>query len=257
MSKLPCFAFLLLASLPAFVACSPASGGSEPDFDALEQRMDAPQGLFSPDQQSAVATAVRTKGSLVPNVKLSTLSTTEGASATKSFPLEPAMVGALSLQPQAGSAFSDCSSLTGKSLSGSCACPDGGTFDYAFTGVEAARRKEPGPIVVTLRVGMSACANKGSTIDGQMFVRVRGQREANGTVTETALTFIADVTGHAAGQTLSLQAEVVRRGADAFVAVPLESGTVVAQQTAGNGGFRVRDRSGTWTCTASNVCSKN
>ena len=242
----------------AAVGCSGGSTndgfGPEPDFAQVEAKYQAPTGTFAVGTEGAVfgGFASQAKGS---SSGFAIGGTTSGSS-------DSAMTGGIQMKSlhalggDSGSTSDFCPAFKSGQESGSCACPNGGTLAYDFTGMKALQQYKSGPIDITLRVRANACQANGATVDGSEFVKMKSA----GTPSAKDLTMLFDIhlSATANGQTARIDADFLYVNGKFWYGVSVNDGTVVVSsasswnQATETGTIYVHDRNETWTCALVN-----
>ena len=203
---------LAMAALSAAIGCGDSGDspfGPDPDFATLNQHLSTPTGTISAPAVTRSATAIDA--------------------------IRAPEISAVDLAAIAPSKTS-CDALGHHDLTGTCACPSGGSFEYDFSAFAGAQ----GP--VTLRMRLVQCGVGGVVLDGSAFTQVNAGK---------AIAEDAHVDMTQDGTTTSLD---VWSAGDAFFArASVDDGAIVVG-TAGPPAkgpldqVTVHDRSATWTC---------
>lgn len=130
--------------------------------------------------------------------------------------------------------FDTCPAFESQAAKGTCACPDGGTFGYDFSEVQAHASS------VVARVRFDACRLQDLSMSGREFIQlnvansvVSGILVANIDYDVAGASHTLDLAGHIQGDSFELAIQVD----DGWVAIAYDGGT-----------YTVRDRNGTWSC---------
>ncbi len=250
------------------VGCSSGANdpfGPDPDYRALEAQFKTPTGTFR--SESAGSVFSRTSSQLESQRRNDLAGagsvTSIGASSsttTKSLDLLDTVVN--------GSNKVVCTSLQQGNLTGSCTCPAGGSFDYDYSGLEAARGYRGGPLDVSLKVRLSACSNGGVTIDGKEFVNLHMDatqtKTASGgtktTLNDMRLLLDAHLTATTAKESHKVDFTFLYENGKTWMSIAVDDGHVVIGTSGGwdgrTGTIVIKDRNETWTCVLSNGAGK-
>lgn len=256
---------VLVAIVPVvavFVAtgCSGGSSsspfGADPNFTQIQARMTHPDGTFNPAKASGVFSQY---GSLQSSSSTAGVAGKSGgaASSTSAMSYRP---NGLKLQDAMGDASHSCSDIKQGNLTGTCACPGGGTFAYDFSEYKSAQQGGSGSADVTARVAMTQCVSAtGDMIDGKEFVHAHVDKSA--AASDASFMLVLDATLRVQGVTHTVDVNALfdessTTGAKVQIAVQVDDGWVVVLASASadgkSGSYTVRDKNGSWTCSASN-----
>ena len=217
---------LLVGSLVAcaLAGCGGGGGasgstfGPDPDFATLDARLSTPTGTLAAGTVEAAVSALDAVQS--PSLSIDAL-------------------------VQVTPSNTSCQALGHRDASGTCACPNGGTFAYDFSELADGA---PATGAVTLRLKLDRCAVGDRVLDGAEFAHREGgvttARAAQLTVTRGAAA--VDIAVWSAGAGLWARAT----GSDGAIIVG------APQESPRDGASRsvvVKDRSTTWTCTVTDA----
>lgn len=225
---------VVVAVLACGVGCSSGEGGGPPpgpDFAAIEQRFENPDGTLSAGNVKGVLAGAQT-GSPVPFFGGSERSATNGQSGTQS----------LGVRPLAGG-FEGCAALQAGQRAGSCACPEGGSMSWEIQGSGSAGASD-----VTMRAGFDACGASGSFIDGTQHMRIQTSGSGQSTRVSMITVLDATVTRGGVGHEVHFQMRMMNDRLE--LAAQVDDGWVVVSMSAGPDGseLTVRAKNGSWTC---------
>lgn len=264
MKNLACLSFLSTLSFASLAVLAGGCGsgessdpfGPEPDYASMQQRFTAPSGTIDERNMSAVFSRYSEQqgaGSMA-NVGVGTSTTVTSEEA-------PAPVGNVqtkALHVLGGTGLTaSCSALKAGNTTGSCACPDGGSFAYDFSGLTAIQQST-GPIDASLKVRFDGCRAKDVAIDGREFVRVHADRGGSKSIDlkSFSMLLVADLDVSKAGVTHSIDLVAILRDGELEIALQVDDGWVTVRATGsattGFSSFVVRDRNGSWTCDVNN-----
>lgn len=236
----------------AAVGCSSSNGsdpfGPDPDYAAIDQRFASPDGTFTNANAGSVFSKYGDNKQTSQDVDMS--GATSGSSSSSSSGVHSQALKVLDLAQTGGSTSPRCIALEHGDETGSCSCPDGGSFAYDFTGARALQNAS-GPIDVSLKLRLEACASKGIVIDGREFVRLHADRAAGGKVDEKSVgaLLVADITARKGAETHTIDLAARFESGQVEIAIQVDDGWITIR---GDGeSFVVRDRNGTWTCQKS------
>jgi hypothetical protein len=261
MNTLACLPLLAFASLgPALVGCGSDAAdpfGPEPDYASVQERFTAPSGTVSERNIGSVFAQYAEKRSSSSQAEFSGAASLTGGSGAGS-------LGAAGAMTQAGGVSSKalqlldfaesgatpplrCSALEHGNVTGSCACPDGGSFAYDFSSFRAAVQSS-GPIDASLKVRFEACRLKGVGIDGHEFVHLHADRGgASANAKSFSMLLIADFTIAKGPETHAVDLAAMFQNGELEMAVKVDDGWVTVRATSSDS-FVLRDRNSTWTC---------
>lgn len=264
MNKLACLPLLATVCLAAaLTGCSSGSSssdsfGAEPDYASIQQRFTAPTGTVPADKMSALFArySEQRASSSLAGMGGATSFVPGGAtrSTTATTGVHSQALQLLDVAQSGGSTSPRCSALEHGDVTGSCACPDGGSFDYDFSGVLSVQ-KTSGPIDASLKVRFDACHAHDVAIDGREFVRIHADR--GGSIVDPkslSMLMVADFTVSKGAENHTVDLAVLVDKGEIVMALKVDDGWVTVRATtasaaAGGGSFVVRDRNGSWTCT--------
>ncbi|MDB4934807.1 MAG: hypothetical protein JWP87_1779 [Labilithrix sp.] len=263
MTKLTCLPLLAFASLGVvLVGCgSDASDpfGPDPDYASVQQRFTSPTGTVNERNMGSVFAQYAEKRSTSSQAAFSGATSLGGmggaagggaSGSPQTGGVQSKALQLLDLAETGSSSSLQCSALAHGDVTGSCSCPDGGSFDYDFSGFRAVQQSS-GPIDASLKVRFEACQLSGVGIDGREFVHVHGERGgASFDAKSFSMLLIADFTVTKGAETHSLDLAAMISNGTMELAVKVDDGWVTIRATNGDaaGSFELRDRNGTWTC---------
>jgi|GEM_PF-2882528 len=257
-------ALLLVCAASALAAagCSVASDdpfGPEPDFVTLEQRFVLPTGTLTEANAAAVLARYEDERRAAPRIELGAVPpgarerpmAAGGAAGVRSQALH-----LLALAETGRPTNPRCLAIDHGDARGSCACPEGGAFAYDFSEVRAAQQSR-GPAAATLKVRFDACRSGDVAIDGREVVRLEVQgpgRDDRGDGERTRVSFVfADLTVERGGEEHAVVVAARPAGDDLELALQVGDGWISVRggtfAPGSAGGFVLRDREATWTCT--------
>jgi hypothetical protein len=252
------------------VGCSSGANdpfGPDPDYRALEAQLRNPTGTFRSENAGSVFS--KTSGQIQAQQTNdlagagSVTGTSVGASSstsTKSLDLLDTVVN--------GSNKVVCTSIQQGNLTGSCTCPSGGSFDYDYTGLEAARGYKGGPLDVSLKVRLNGCASGGVTVDGKEFVNMHvdatqtttASGKTTTTLNDMRLLLDAHLTAATAKESHKVDFTFLYENGKMWMSIAVDDGNVVIGTSGGwdgrNGSIVIRDKNESWTCVLSNGAGK-
>ncbi len=249
------FASAILAV--AAVACGSSSTtdsfGPDPDYAAIDQRFESPDGTFTSANAGSVLAKYSDQKQTSKDVDVG--GTTGGSGSSSSSGVHSNALRVLDLAETGSSSYPACAALQHGDEVGSCGCPEGGSFAYDFSGARALQNSS-GPVDVALKLRLSSCASKGIVLDGREFVRLHADRAAGGKVDENSvgLLLVADITARKGAETHTIDLAARLRNGQYEIAIQVDDGWLTIR---GDGdSYVVRDRNGTWTCQAGS-CTSN
>lgn len=268
-------AALAFSSL-AFVACGSSDSpyGEDPDFNSVRAKFDNPTGTLSANNSASVlgsfdAQKASSESANVGGVSGSSAgsdgsdATTAGGVATQALRM---LAGSAELEgADASTSTQACSDLVQGHESGSCQCPNGGSFIYDFSGLRNAAQQKTGPLDITLRLRLNQCGTDALTLDGREFFKMKANRDARGRLDASTLSLllVADFVAKTATSTHDLSLTALIEGDSFWVTAAVDDGWVVVggKKTGANSGeLTIRAKNGSWTCTSTNgkgTCTAN
>jgi hypothetical protein len=232
-------------------ACSSGSGddplGPDPDPAAIESHFQNPDGTFNEGNAQRVLNG---QGAAA---EMNVTGSSAGSSSSSSSGTSTKQSALIHILDTSGNDGFACAALQQGQESGNCACPDGGSFDYAV------RRETVNQTTdIVMKMKLNACTVQGASIDGREYMKMH-VGETDGKKPDLSMLLVIDATVTKAGETKSVLIEqrlqngvleIAIRVDDGWVAVRYES----ASSTGGtqSGKLIVRDRRGTWTCVSTN-----
>lgn len=228
------FGAVAVVAMASLVGCSSSEEDAPPpapDFAAIEQRFENPDGTLSGGNVKSVLWNATGSGALP---MFGGMSTSSGQSDTQSFGLRPR-----------ANAFEGCAAPTSGQRTGSCACPEGGSLSWDYQGGGNASSSD-----VTMRFGLDACGVEGSVIDGSQYVRI--QSSGSGKSASFSMLTVMDATVTKDGQTHKFDFQVRMKNNELELAAKVDDGWVVVSVSASadRSQFTVRARNGSWTCAS-------
>ncbi len=221
--------------------CSSGSGddplGPDPDLAEVESHFQNPDGTFNEGNAQKVLNG-QGAASELNFTGTSTGSSSSGSSSKQSINLLDANDSGIV-----------CDALQQGQESGTCTCPEGGTFSYAVRTERVDQVTD-----VFMKVRMNACTVRGGTIDGRQYMKMHLDQAAEDKLGLSMLSVI-DATISKDGQTHSIAIEQRIENKVIEIAVRVDDGWVSVRYESSNtssGKLVVKDRRGTWTCVATN-----
>jgi hypothetical protein len=247
----------LYTTLFALVAVGCSSGsssdpfGPDPDYAAIDQRFASPDGTLTNGNAGSVFSRYSDDKQTSQDIDVSGAAGASSSSSSSSS-VHSQSLRVLDLAQSGGS--TSCSALEHGDTTGSCACADGGSFSYDFSGVRELQSSS-GPIDVSLKMRFSSCVSKGIAIDGREFLRLHADRGGTGKVDENSvgMTLIADITATKGTETHHIDLAARLSKGDVEIAVQVDDGWITIRSD--GDGYVVRDRNGTWRCHAGTCAS--
>ncbi|MBX3185780.1 MAG: hypothetical protein KF819_02145 [Labilithrix sp.] len=243
--------FVAAASLSlTLVAGCGTDFGDDPDYASIDQRFAAPNGTLTEKNAATLFDRYSSNAKSAGELDVSGASKLGGASAPQSSGLGPRALKVLDLGSEGASSSKGfiCNDIMSGDMSGSCDCPNGGSFDYDFEDFEDVRSSSD-PIDVSLKTRFNACTMGATSIDGRQFVRLQTSRGLTSGAGSLGLSMmmIADFRVTHGGKTHAV--DLVARYVDGKMemALSVDDGFITVKSS-GDGKFVVRDRNGTWTC---------
>jgi hypothetical protein len=242
--------FVATAALAlAMGGCSSSSEddgfGNVPDLDGVRTRFEQPDGTLSEGNASKVLEQGTNGSSSAGGLNFAGGGGSgSGSSSTQSMGLQ--LLNASSSVEPASFGFAGCSALASGQQTGSCACPSGGSIDYAIR----ASGQGGGTSNALMKFQLNACSSGETTIDGTEFIDIRTDNASGKLQYSMLLVIDATVTHKGVGKKLDLQWRYAN-GATEFAARVDDGWVVVSikQSSSGTGGtWTVRDKNGSWTC---------
>ncbi|MBX3187700.1 MAG: hypothetical protein KF819_11820 [Labilithrix sp.] len=203
--------------------------GPAPDLSAAHERFDRPDGTFN----GANAKGVIESGSKgTSGLDFTGRSSDSSGSGTK-----PKSGGLKLADADSDDSPFQCDALLSGQQTGSCACPSGGSMNYAMSGGQGDS---------LIRIRLDRCAMDDTVIDGHQYMSMRTN---NGAYT---MLFVIDATVTSEGRSERVQLQSRFTDGETELAVHVDDGWVVVsiKRDAAGGGvtYSVRDRNGTSTC---------
>jgi hypothetical protein len=238
-----------LGLVGALVGCSSSSGGSsydfgpEPDYTAIRAIYDHPTGTFAAGSETTIFGAYTQQQQAGDNYG-SVGSLQSGGTTTQS----------VGLHILGGSGATDFCPAISQGGSGSCSCPAGGTLYYDLSGL-ASLQQQSGAINATAKVAFAGCGVNTVTVNGHEFLHVES---AVSPPTAQSLFEVLDAHLTATPPPLSIDMDLFYDQGKWWVSVNVNDGQVVVSGdgtwdgTTGSGTISVKDKSDTWSCTATN-----
>ena len=262
MKTLACLSLLALSSFSlGAIGCSGSESsdpfGAEPDYATLKQRISSPTGtldarnmggLFARYSEQRGTSSIGSIGISSPK----TASADEESAATTSSSGTHSQ--ALRILGGGSSLTSSCGAIAQGTTTGSCSCPEGGSFTYDFSGLTTVQQST-GPIDASIKVRFDSCRMKDLGLDGREFVRLHADRGgAKVDMKSLELLLVADLTVSKGAETHTLDLAALVRNGQFELAVSVDDGWVTVSSTSSGAGgsFVVRDRNSTWTCNVVN-----
>jgi hypothetical protein len=142
---------------------------------------------------------------------------------------------------------SACPAQQAGALSGTCACPGGGSYSYAIT-----RTQEPDVIDADASWQFASCVSGTATYDGALTAYVQATPDGSQMVGDQFMTFAA--TSTTGSVTTKIDAAIKESGVTKDIAVPLDGGWVVLRVDAPPRLY-ILDRAGQWTCDGATIAT--
>lgn len=260
----------VLSCLAAGAGCSGPDFGPDPDFAAIEQRFSTPNGTLNEKntaslfkryaenrKSKSVADASGASGIAASSTGTPTSTTSSSTSpASSSTTGAPLGLRALKLLDHGTSGAAStpairCDDLQSGDTSGSCDCPEGGSFDYDFDDIDELKESR-GPVDIRLRTRFNECGMAGASFDGRHWVRLQTRRGLGGTGDlGLVLTIVGDFRITMNGQTRAIDLVARMSEGELEMALSVDDGFVTvrgATSSGDSGTFVVRDRNGTSDC---------
>ena len=226
--------------------------GPEPDYAAVQQRIQSPTGTVSERNMSAVFSrySEQRDASALGNVGLGTSKSTSSTSTGTGSGTATTHSQALHILGGGSGLTASCAALAQGNVTGSCACPSGGSFAYDFSSLRYVQQST-GPIDASMKVRFDACHMNDMGLDGREFVHVHGVRSGSSVDLSTFdVVLVADLTVSKGAETHTIDLAAVLHNGQMEIAVAVDDGWVTISATSsGAGSFMVRDRTGSWACT--------
>jgi hypothetical protein len=231
-------------ALSGLAGCGSSSShdpfGPEPDFASIEARAARPTGTLAPGREASLLGEFATRRSGSTSLDVGAAGVSAGGD---SGGLQGQALRALDLD----GSFTSCSDLRGGRTVGSCACPDGGTFAYDFSGMQQRNLQE-----YVLKMRFDDCGRGGAWVDGRSFMKLRASTTSR-TDVFMILSLDAMVSAHA--KTHAVKGDFVYQNGSYSLSMQVDDGYITVSSKSFNGStgtVTVRDRSTTWTCTVAN-----
>jgi hypothetical protein len=258
------FAALTLVAASSFalvaIGCSGSDSsdpfGAEPDYAAVQQRISSPTGTISERNMSTIFSRYSEQRdmSALSNVGIGSSTSTTTTTATGGTATTHSQ--ALHILGGSSGLTASCSAVAQGNLTGSCACPSGGSFAYDFSGLRSVQQST-GPIDASIKVRFDGCHMNDVGLDGREFVHLHANRGGSSIDPNSLdLVLVADLTVSKGAETHTIDLAAILRQGQMEIAVAVDDGWVTIKATssgiAGSGSFVVRDRNGSWTCDVNN-----
>jgi hypothetical protein len=227
--------------------------GPEPNYNAIRAQFDRPTGTFAAGTETGAFSAYNQSQQSSQSYGAMgnlTASGTASGTATQSVGLH-ILGGASSL----GSATDWCPALNNKQTSGSCSCPDGGTFEWDFTGLSSIQQGQP--IDVTAKAHFSGCTATPVTVDGSEFLNMQST-SSTPSAADFFMLLDAHLTATIPPDTAKVDLDILYDNGKSWIMFGVNDGQIAVGSdgsfdgTTSTGTVYVKDRQGTWTCTATN-----
>jgi hypothetical protein len=237
--------------------CSSTSSGdpfgAEPDYASIESRFSTPDGTFNASNAKSVFSRYADQRRTSQDVDVGGAAEIGGGQSTASTSsgLKSQALHLLDLAESGGVTTPRCSAIEHGDATGTCSCASGGSFTYDFSGIREAQQSQ-GPIDVSLKLKLDACAANDLRLDGREFVRVHVDRGGAGKIdpSSAAVLLVADIsaTKGAETHTIDLAARVASGSFE--IALRVDDGWIAIKGSGSgdDGTFTIRDRDGSWTC---------
>ena len=145
------------------------------------------------------------------------------------------------------SVTSSCTAFSSGQRAGSCACPNGGSFDYD---IEAAGDQQSG--AGTMHFNLNACDTGGSVANGSEYIHF--ETSGQGAETKSTILIVLDVTvAEKNGKTIHIDAQERFSNGVFELAAKVDDGWVSTSygydKSTGNATVTVKDKNGTLSCS--------
>lgn len=234
------------------LACGSSSDdpfGPEPSYADIKAQFDHPTGTFAAGSEKSIFSTY--DGQANANTAYNVLGSQTGSS-TPSTTMQASH--GLRILGGVGNASTWCGALQQGQASGSCGCPQGGTFVYDLSGIEQARQQS-GVVDVTAKLRFEACAVDQATVDGREFLHMHADSSAGGQLADFYMLLDAHLTATAPDQKATIDLEALFDNGGFWASIKVNDGNVAVATTTGgtqNGKVVVKDRNETWTCALTN-----
>lgn len=244
-----------LAAL-AVVGCSSGSSGDplapDPDLAVVDGHFKNPDGTFNEGNAQRVLNGQGSASEV--NFTGGSAGSSSSSSSSGTTTKQSALIHILDATTNAKSPF-QCDALQQGQESGSCSCPDGGSFDYAVHNEKVNQTTD-----VTMKMKLNACTVQGTSIDGREYMKFHVDQGGAGTAQEKKLDMsmllVVDATVTKGAETKSVSIEERLENGVLELAVRVDDGWVSVRYESSSGSSSgklvVKDRRGTWTCTSTN-----
>lgn len=223
---------IVLASVAVACGSSDNDGngglGGAPDFTQVNARFDHPDGTLSNDNIGSVLSSKQSAS----NADLGVGGTSGSASSQSIRFLDNDVTGS-------------CAAFRNGQQSGSCACPNGGSFDYE---IQAAGGQGNGQS--TMSFHLNACAMDKAVANGTEYIHA--ETTGSGAATQYSMLIVVDVSVTADGKTENVNLQERFSNGKFELAAKVDDGWVSVSygydQASGNSTITIKDKNGTWSC---------